>query len=1022
MVKLTPGLRPKLPKRNRKSDRMPERDPDISVPHTPGSQTPKTPEQEELGQLSGSVSNPNLKEQLAGKAKVSVLGEEEAKKLDEAGSAKKYLKDRGIREAAEGVFGEDAEKVLDFYKEAKEKDKKHPIRHTLRKMLTKRVLGFSAFSILLPIIIIGTLVFFFSYLYKPEHVKQYLIDVHLARFNLQLTRRVGQLITSEALVSAESTGRLNPIRRGGVTDLLVGYNPQTALERLGRTGEMQFDMRSRRQWNLRRANDVRAVTFKDGTTVELPRNANAAQRAEFRRGIETKSMEVYAMKNKWFRGKVLRDIRRQFGIKLFSFKNLGRIYQDKAKPLARKLFAKEQDEAVRGTEVIDSNDPTTRDTSNTTQDEISNGDFIDPLPDSDGDVATPYRERFLTRVKTSFDAHPYYSALKTVSIVNAAATILCLIYEAYVQNVEKVIENRSAEYIRLAGKSFSCADQMDYGDVTTEAVQVCADSYNGFEKSTEYRTGQGKPSLGEEYDLPEELYPQKVMGEAPDDIKNLVNNNYSLGGASGIGDIDDVCSIILNPIAQTVTAVAEIALALYSLGVTEVGAQSAYQAIKAGVPKLLTRAGGTRLAASTTRNLAATVFLTDYLMPKIVESYTGGANGSQEQAGTSFNKNGAGAELLGQEILRQAGGAPLTSDQIVSYNLELNRIQKEEDTRRSWYARLFDLKNTRSAVAQFVIQVPTSGYGIKDKTTEMMASINPFTFVSKKVASLREKSQPIWAISGEGPYGISQFGLPLDILNKCDTDTTWCPRENAAIVEPQFDQLEERYGECFSESTAKLVSNTAAYPDCFDENSSDSLINSEMGQRFVLYKFDTAVLENSIYEQNDEDDSGLDEPTPGPSGANSGGPPFSTECSPMDGQPPLPPAVPMEGNAPGIMIVPEVTSAGGNRVSPGVREDVAQCVQNMLATAEQEGITLTGSGFRDLAGQLLAGQRNGCPPNWTSSSECNVPTAPVGTSNHGWGVAIDFSTYNFSWLSANAGEFGFYNLPSESWHWSINGN
>ena len=51
---------------------------------------------------------------------------------------------------------------------------------------------------------------------------------------------------------------------------------------------------------------------------------------------------------------------------------------------------------------------------------------------------------------------------------------------------------------------------------------------------------------------------------------------------------------------------------------------------------------------------------------------------------------------------------------------------------------------------------------------------------------------------------------------------------------------------------------------------------------------------------------------------------------------------------------------------------------------------------------------------------------------HEQGLAVDF-TWNgsvissrsspaFQWLAAHAGSYGFYNLPSEPWHWSVNGN
>ncbi len=59
-------------------------------------------------------------------------------------------------------------------------------------------------------------------------------------------------------------------------------------------------------------------------------------------------------------------------------------------------------------------------------------------------------------------------------------------------------------------------------------------------------------------------------------------------------------------------------------------------------------------------------------------------------------------------------------------------------------------------------------------------------------------------------------------------------------------------------------------------------------------------------------------------------------------------------------------------------------------------------------------------------SLCKPPTARPGTSNHERGGAVDFSgvtsgSREFKWLKKNAPNYGFHNLPSEPWHWSING-
>jgi D-alanyl-D-alanine carboxypeptidase len=59
-----------------------------------------------------------------------------------------------------------------------------------------------------------------------------------------------------------------------------------------------------------------------------------------------------------------------------------------------------------------------------------------------------------------------------------------------------------------------------------------------------------------------------------------------------------------------------------------------------------------------------------------------------------------------------------------------------------------------------------------------------------------------------------------------------------------------------------------------------------------------------------------------------------------------------------------------------------------------------------------------------------VPTAIPGRSLHEIGLAVDItsggrtitgSSPAFRWLAANAGKYGYVNLPSEPWHWSITG-
>jgi hypothetical protein len=108
-----------------------------------------------------------------------------------------------------------------------------------------------------------------------------------------------------------------------------------------------------------------------------------------------------------------------------------------------------------------------------------------------------------------------------------------------------------------------------------------------------------------------------------------------------------------------------------------------------------------------------------------------------------------------------------------------------------------------------------------------------------------------------------------------------------------------------------------------------------------------------------------------------------------------------------------------------VDSSVAGRVQSLL-DASPSSIALCGWGWRSSEQQEQLWYEHNC------DVRCTVPTAPPGSSMHERGLAIDFTTNGrtigsrsspaFQWLSANASSYGFYNLPSEPWHWSTNGN
>ena len=118
-----------------------------------------------------------------------------------------------------------------------------------------------------------------------------------------------------------------------------------------------------------------------------------------------------------------------------------------------------------------------------------------------------------------------------------------------------------------------------------------------------------------------------------------------------------------------------------------------------------------------------------------------------------------------------------------------------------------------------------------------------------------------------------------------------------------------------------------------------------------------------------------------------------------------------------------------------VNSAIAAGTEGLLAAMEAEGFDLGGWGYRDHQEQINL-RRSHCGASdyavWQMPShQCRPPTARPGRSNHEKGLAIDFTNAGrlirdrgsavFRALQRIAPQFGLKNLPSEPWHWSVDG-
>jgi hypothetical protein len=130
------------------------------------------------------------------------------------------------------------------------------------------------------------------------------------------------------------------------------------------------------------------------------------------------------------------------------------------------------------------------------------------------------------------------------------------------------------------------------------------------------------------------------------------------------------------------------------------------------------------------------------------------------------------------------------------------------------------------------------------------------------------------------------------------------------------------------------------------------------------------------------------------------------------------------------------TQAGGTSTLATVRgitvsTEIADQLERLLAAAEADGLLLSGYGYRSHEQQIDLRKAHCGSSTYAiyeaPASSCSPPTARPGNSQHEVGLAIDFancsthSTRCWQWLNTHAATFGFFNLPSEPWHWSTSG-
>lgn len=436
--------------------------------------------------------------------------------------------------------------------------------------------------------------------------------------------------------------------------------------------------------------------------------------------------------------------------------------------------------------------------------------------------------------------------------------------------------------------------------------------------------------------------------------------------------------------------------------------------------------------AASQKAIGAFSSLVDVLFPLAVNYYP--ASGSEVFDQLAGGWDAAATRVFGQGVPdqddeeaivgMQAGVPSPEALRDLDVAIRDDKLQQLQD--KSLFARYFDLSDYNSLASttllNFASALPFTGepLGFKVNPMEMFSNVGTLFGLSRKV---------------------SAQGLPLGLLG-VDRSTMF-GNANYALSLPQIEEIENKIendeytDEACAEDQEIYLSDENLRPEV--------IVNAFTGETFETEVRNLPggcgsfrTIEKSLRASADpEPDSALVEyyqqtlqasldPAP------TGNVPINPGVAGVDDIGPCAPGTVTSGRpttiANGLRI--QLCSVNGFRVAASISG-------NLLAmlNAAPASLDLGGGAFRDAAGQIATRKAN-CGTSFYAiyqmpASQCSPPTAVPGTSMHEQGKAIDFTSNGalirsrsapaFVWLSQNAAQYGFFNLPSEPWHWSVNG-
>lgn len=503
------------------------------------------------------------------------------------------------------------------------------------------------------------------------------------------------------------------------------------------------------------------------------------------------------------------------------------------------------------------------------------------------------------------------------------------------------------------------------------------------------------------------------------------------------------CSVYQNVAFQVGVGVIEIAATFMTGGAAKGGTEAAKQGFKAavkeviekGITRQMVKKGlwevGKTVAIEVSFEMAMT-FVQTYAEKTMSLNFTG-----QEKGGELGDILVAGSGTLNKQRSLQAGMVPSTVGQYVQAQTEYIAWKKEETKKQSLYTRIFDYNNYDSVafnLASTVAFMPMTPAAIGASVGNSFSSIvsmvltNPARIVAKVGAvyggsTFAQDSDKISFETlkiGDKSLATDPAGNLLPIMTTGIEDID--PEENIknliSIGEIDSSTLLPVKGSRFEKHTENCVYGPDTISIIENEDQSkpefDCLAKLNITKRFKAHLAYLDMVDGVDAEFSPEEISGSNAST------NNNGTSSPVVTGGASG------AIPEDQTS-------EIPGSGGRRIATELLPQFMAMVQH----AQRDGINLMpiSSSYRSQAAQIELRKSNCADWQNTPSKDCNPPTAKPGTSYHESGKAIDFGNMCYSrygatscrgnarweWLTKNAQQYGFTQLSSEAWHWSVGG-